>query len=735
MDRPCRIRELGLPAELVNLLEGQGLDVLYPPQAEAIGPALEGRNLVLALPTASGKSLVAYLALLKKVLAGGRALYIVPLRALASEKADDLKAFEPLGITVGVATGDYDSPGESLQRYDIVVATSEKADSLLRHRAGWLSELSVIVADEVHLIGDPERGPTLEVILSRFRQLNPKAQLLALSATVANSREMAEWLKAEHRTSEWRPVKLREGVLYDGTVQFSDNKRMEVGEDAEPSFPLIRKVLSAGGQCLVFVNSRKSAEAMARKAGALVSGLMQKADCDAAGAAAGELEDAEPEWTSMAKRLADCARTGAAFHHAGLTAPQRKAVEAGFRTGKLKLLVATPTLAAGINLPARCVIIRDIRRYEAGAGQVFIPVHEIKQMAGRAGRPKYDQEGDAVIVAKTEADRDIILTEYLLGGPEPIDSKLGTEGAFREHALSSVAAGFASTAAELHAFFRGTFYAHQAIDDRVEEMVGQALDFLVEETLVERHGSRLVASPYGRRVSELYIDPLSARVMREALSKAGGRERPPLAFLAVAASTPDLRRIGMYMRKGDMQWLDAAVEAARPELIIPPPDDPGEYEWFLADFKLACLLQDWIDEKSEDEMTTRYDIGPGDIRAKVDTGRWILYSMRELGRLLQCGPVDALDTLNRRVADGIKEELLDLVALRGVGRIRARNLFQNGYRSRAHLARADPAKLARVPKIGPKVAEQILSQLGVSKADEPVKEESSGDSGGKTYFD
>ena len=266
-------------------------------------------------------------------------------------------------------------------------------------------------------------------------------------------------------------------------------------------------------------------------------------------------------------------------------------------------------------------------------------------------------------------------------------------------------------------------------------MVGQALDFLVEETLVERHGSRLVASPYGRRVSELYIDPLSARVMREALSKAGGRERPPLAFLAVAASTPDLRRIGMYMRKGDMQWLDAAVEAARPELIIPPPDDPGEYEWFLADFKLACLLQDWIDEKSEDEMTTRYDIGPGDIRAKVDTGRWILYSMRELGRLLQCGPVDALDTLNRRVADGIKEELLDLVALRGVGRIRARNLFQNGYRSRAHLARADPAKLARVPKIGPKVAEQILSQLGVSKADEPVKEESSGDSGGKTYFD
>jgi len=169
MGKPLRIEELDLPKGVLEVLKGQGLEELYPPQAEAIGPALAGKNLVLALPTASGKSLVAYLAAVKKVLAGGRALYIVPLRALASEKLEDLRAFEKLGIRIGVSTGDYDSPGEFLQRYDIVVATSEKADSLLRHRAGWLNELSLIVADEVHLIGDPERGPTLEVIISRFR--------------------------------------------------------------------------------------------------------------------------------------------------------------------------------------------------------------------------------------------------------------------------------------------------------------------------------------------------------------------------------------------------------------------------------------------------------------------------------------------------------------------------------------------------------------------------------------
>ena len=735
MENPRRIRELGLRADLAELLEGQGLDALYPPQAEAMGPALEGHNLVLALPTASGKSLVAYLAVLNKVLAGGRALYIVPLRALASEKAEDLRAFEPLGIRVGVSTGDYDSGGEGLDRYDIVVATSEKADSLLRHRAGWLSELSVIVADEVHLIGDPERGPTLEVILSRFRQLNPRAQILALSATIANSGEMARWLGARHFCSEWRPVKLREGVLFEGEVRFTDNTKLLVGEDAEPCLPVVKHVLSGGGQCLVFVSSRKSAEKLAEKLGPHVKGLLRKAECETVVAAAGELEEAEAETTSMARRLAGCVRSGAAFHHAGLTTAQRKAVEGGFRTGKIKLLVATPTLAAGINLPARCVIIRDIRRYiSSEEGQVHLPPHEIKQMAGRAGRPKYDKEGQAVIVAKTEYDRDFILDNYLLGGPEPIDSKLGTERAFRAHALSSIASEFATTPAELGRFFKSTFYAHQSLEDRIDEMVEKTLDFLVEEKLVEKNNDGLKATPYGRRVSQLYIDPLSARVIRESLGTAGDRKRPPLALLLVAASTADLRRYSMYLRKGELKWLDEEAEKAKSGFLVPPPDDPGEYEYFLADLKLALLLQDWIDEKSEEDITKRFSVDPGDIRSRVDNGAWILYSMHELARLLRYGCAGQLDELKCRVEDGIKAELLDLVKLRGIGRVRARSLFTNGYRSVSHLTSADPGKLAYVPKIGPRVAAQILAQVGGGKAGGSDDLGDAGSPDGKTYF-
>ncbi|HLE45370.1 MAG TPA: DEAD/DEAH box helicase, partial [Thermoplasmata archaeon] len=136
-----RIADLGLDPRIPAILEKEGITELYPPQADAIGPALEGKNLVLAIPTASGKSLVAYLAILRSVLKGGKALYIVPLRALASEKHEDLKAFEPLGMRVGLTMGDYDRIDPSLEKFDVIIATSERADSLLRHRTGWLKSL------------------------------------------------------------------------------------------------------------------------------------------------------------------------------------------------------------------------------------------------------------------------------------------------------------------------------------------------------------------------------------------------------------------------------------------------------------------------------------------------------------------------------------------------------------------------------------------------------------------
>src|SRR2546427_12627948 len=230
-----RIADLGLDPRIPPVLEEQGIPRLYPPQAEAIGAAWAGKNLVRAIPTASGKSLVAYLAILKSVLRGGKALYIVPLRALASEKHEGLKAFEPLGVRVGLTMGDYDRVDPNLEKFDVIIATSERADALLRHRIGWLKSLTVVVADEVHLMNDPDRGPTLEVTLAKLRQVSPSAQVIALSATIGNSEEIAAWLGAEPVPQHARPVPLKTGVVFDRKITYSDAAGWEGKADAEES--------------------------------------------------------------------------------------------------------------------------------------------------------------------------------------------------------------------------------------------------------------------------------------------------------------------------------------------------------------------------------------------------------------------------------------------------------------------------------------------------------------------
>src|SRR5881628_684853 len=275
-----RVADLGLDPRIVEILKKQGIEELYPPQADAIGPALLGENLVLAIPTASGKSLVAYLAILASVLRGGKGLYIVPLRALAAEKYDALKDFEPLGIKVGISVGYYYSGDPTLEKFDVIVATSERADSLLRHRIGWLKSLTVVVADEVHLMNDGDRGPTLEVTLAKLRQVNPAAQVIALSATIGNSEEIANWLEAEHVTSEWRPVPLRTGVMHDGKIRFTEGPDRIVQPNGDELSSLVVDILAEGGQAIVFVSTRRATEALAKKLASVIRKHLSEKDSE-----------------------------------------------------------------------------------------------------------------------------------------------------------------------------------------------------------------------------------------------------------------------------------------------------------------------------------------------------------------------------------------------------------------------------------------------------------------------
>ena len=708
-----RVDELDVPDSVADALTSAGFVELHPPQADAIPIALEGRNLVAAIPTASGKSLIGYAAALKTLaLKQGSVLYIVPLKALASEKRDDFLQFSHLGIKVHMSTGDLDSDDRDLEDADIVVATSEKADSMIRHGSRWMDGVKLVIADEIHMIHDPGRGPTLEVALTKMMRRRSDLQVIALSATVSNADDLAEWLHAALVRSDWRPVPLMEGVYDGGSITFGDRTVKEVPPHGDAVSSLVMQAVGDGGQCLVFVNSRRSTEAEAVR----LSGLLKPVASRDLGDSEVSVLEGDSESTATGRKLASCVKSGAAFHNAGLTYRQRKYVEDAFRAGQIKVIVATPTLAAGINLPARRVVVRDTYRYENGANSP-ISVMEVKQMCGRAGRPGYDPYGEAVLVAKNDRDADHLMEDYVDHDTERLTSKLFQERVLRSHILGIIATGDADSDEGVVDFMRDTFFGCTSSMFGIETVVGDVVDFLAAEKMVRRRGDLIDILPFGKRVSDLYIDPVTAFMLRDAVLEIDDSTEP-MPILIAAAMTPDV--VGMYPKKCDDARLKAEDELWSEKLLLDPYDtrdyDP---EYYMSDLKTAALVSDWMEEVSEETITQSMGIGPGDIRAKVDRMEWIIYAMSEIAYIFNPDAIRRIRPLATRIRYGVKEELSELVSLRGVGRTRARALFDAGYRTRDDIAATEESVLAAMPKIGPALARSMKGQVGSRTVEDP----------------
>jgi helicase len=519
------IQNLSLPREVLAFFQDQwGINQLHPPQYEAMEPLFNKNNILLAIPTASGKSLVAYIAILNQLLninPGSRAVYIVPLKALASEKFDELKEIgNHLGLKIGLGIGDATSEAKNIDESDILICTSEKLDSLMRTRSELMSNVSVVVADEFHLLHDASRGPTLEINLTRLRTLRPDAQLIALSATVGNCEILAKWLDARLVQSDWRPVDLEYSTLHDrhleprkiqsssldsATPILSPPRHLE-GPLSHPAWIVVQDTIEHGGQVLVFVGTRRSAQSEAKK----LSDRVKKRFAKEQPERLIELEQIAESLdgrnqTSMGELLAHCVRGGVAFHHAGLTHRQRQTIESAFKKGLILALCATPTLAAGVNLPARRVLVRDIKRWDDGMSRP-LPVMEVHQMLGRAGRPRYDSVGEAWVLCKgTDGWQvaDEVSERYFFGPVEDISSKLAAEPAMRMHLLSCVATGGLLHRDSIGSFFDATFLGTTMPTTQLQERLDSMLDWLVEERFLRRLG---IDESYEMRRQDRAID-------------------------------------------------------------------------------------------------------------------------------------------------------------------------------------------------------------------------------------
>lgn len=211
-----------LNPDFYSVLEKVKIDELRPCQEKSVNAGLlEFKNLLVCTPTASGKTLIAEIAALQNITSGrGKAVYIVPLKALASEKFKSFKQRYSHLVKVAMSIGDIDSTDAYLAEYDLILCTAEKFDSLLRHHTPWLKYVSLLIVDEVHLLNDPGRGPTVEIIITLIRHILKKIQIIALSATIGNPDQLAKWLDAELVIDSWRPVELKHGVYLDGKIEF-----------------------------------------------------------------------------------------------------------------------------------------------------------------------------------------------------------------------------------------------------------------------------------------------------------------------------------------------------------------------------------------------------------------------------------------------------------------------------------------------------------------------------------
>jgi helicase len=703
------IQDLAIPANLKQMYTKAGISELYPPQAECVEKGiLSGKNALVAIPTASGKTLVAEMAMHHTIKNGGKCLYIVPLKALASEKFEE---FGNKGVRVGIATGDFDRRDDMLGKNDIIVATSEKVDSLLRNNARWISDITLLIVDEIHMIDSQGRGPTLEMVIAKMRFRNPAMQVIGLSATIGNPDKLAGWLDAELVTSSWRPVDLRQGVFFNDCIHFRGGTRaVKIVSKNYDDLNICLDTFTEGGQCLVFVSSRRNAEAFAKRAAAAI----KSEDPELTTYAERIQKGAE---TEMGKSLAACVAKGAAFHHAGLGRPERAVVEEGFRKGLIKCISSTPTLAAGLNLPARRVIIRDYHRFAAGEGMQPIPVSEYHQMAGRAGRPRLDPYGEAVLIAKDQGQVEELFEYYIEAPPEEVHSKIAEPTALYTHILSLIASGFAKNRNELTSFMNRTFYVHEHRQVRlIQKAVDAALIFLVSSEMVMEVGEHLCSTEFGTLVSKLYIDPRSAALIVNTL-----REKEiysDLGLLQVICSTPDMPKL--YVRNTDIAVLSRMIDDYGEDLWLTLPHEDEAAEAYYRTLKTTMLLSDWTDELSDTKICERYSVGPGDIYGMVESVTWLLHASAELARMFASAFHPKVREYEICMKNGTRRELLPLIRLRGIGRVRARRLFNNGITTPDEILARGIEEVTKLLGLG--VAEQIFDQLLRNKGDVSKKE-------------
>ncbi len=669
-----------------------------PVQKKAIEKGFK-KNLVVSSPTASGKTIIAELSMLENVLNKKKVIYTCPLIALASEHYNDFKKKYP-EIKFALSTGDIDSSSSYLKKFDVILTTYEKLASLLRHKADFLNNVGCLIIDEIHEL-DSDRGPTLEIAITQMRNLRRELFVLGLSATISNAKELAQWLDAELIESDFRPTKLVEGIYLDNLTEYNNSEVVEANLEEVIEKNILEK------QFLFFLNSRKRAEGQAKKMVKELKPNLNEKEKKLLKEISFDALNVLEQPTEQCSSLANCLEQGIAFHHAGLLSKQKKIIEDNFRKGLIRVICSTTTLSAGLNLPADFVVIPSLYRYTQ-RGMDLIPVREYKQCAGRSGRPKFSSEGRSIVIASNESQKELFFEKYVNGETEPIISKLGSESVLRTHVLGLIATSDLFDEKNVWSFFEKTLFAKQNSSVfEIYEKIIRIIEELIEMGFVERKEKNFYCTKMGKRVSDLFLDPKSAFELINALKSE--KKFSEISYLFAWANCFEFEpRIIIPKR------IKKIVFEEFNSRIIELPFD-NEKLFFdnnsLDTFFSAMILEKWINEYSEQKLFESFGLAPGTLFGKNRIIEWLSYSTIELSKVLGLEKhfINA-KKIGLRAKYGVKEELLELVELKGIGRVRARKLFNNGVRKPSDV-KNNIYKIEHI--LGKQIATNLKTQLKI----------------------
>lgn len=694
----------GFPADVLSEWGSRFKGGLNDLQLEAVNEKriLNGESLFVVAPTSSGKTFIGEMTAVKAVLQGRKAVFLLPYKALTNEKYDQFSLLygERLGMRVIRCTGDrLDDAGPFIRgKYDLALLTYEMFLGLALSTPTILNQIGLVVLDEAQFITDPNRGITVELLLTQLitaREKGISPQLIILSAVIGSVNNFDEWLGCNQLVTTKRPVPLIEGVLdRSGVFQYLDTdgqikttrllaygevrQRRDKPSSQDVIVPLVGKLISENPteQIIIFRNNRGAAAGCANY-------LAKDLGLPPAEAALAELPTHDLSTNSA--RLRECLKGGTAFHNTNLSPEEKEVVERAFREGKsVRVLGATTTVAAGINTPASTVILAE-QEFLGDDGRPFT-IAEYKNMAGRAGRLGYSEEGRAIILADSEYERSMLLNRYVLGKLEPLHSSFDPKHTetWIIRLLAQVGKVKRKDVVRLLANTYGGYLANR-VNPEWKAGTEQTLDRLLGEFirlgLVEEERDEVRLTLLGQVCGRSSLQFNSAMRLISLLKSGSSNALTTMGLVSVTQGLPELdsirvplfktgRKESRKLAQSETQWPGQAVTRYGRDLVQSLQKHADDVFAWYARCKRALILSDWIQGAAMETIEQRYTVNAfnaveyGHVRSLADTTRFHLRAAHQIASVIFIGeaPSDSeLETLLKQLEVGLPADALDLL--------------------------------------------------------------------------